>query len=43
MTRVLTVAVLMGGASAEAVVSRNSAKQIIDALEQKGHLSLIHI
>ena len=39
MTRVLTVAVLMGGSSAEAVVSRNSAAQIIDALQQKGHLA----
>ncbi len=39
MTRVLTVAVLMGGPSAEAVVSRNSAAQIIDALQQKGHLA----
>lgn len=39
MTRELTVAVLMGGPSAEAVVSRNSATQIIDALQQKGHLA----
>jgi D-alanine-D-alanine ligase len=35
----LSIAVLMGGASAEAEVSRNSAQQVAQALEREGHQS----
>jgi D-alanine-D-alanine ligase len=37
MTTSLNVAVLMGGASAEAGVSRNSAREVAAALRQAGH------
>ncbi len=36
-TSALNIAVLMGGASAEAEVSRNSAAQVAEALEKKGY------
>lgn len=37
MSKPLRIAVLMGGPSAEAEVSRNSARQVIDALAGNGH------